>query len=542
MKYQEYNVSQSVGVVLGSTLNLGGKKFPKGHIITAEDVIILKMHDLHFIYGCEYQDGDIEYKTAYTQIAATVCGNDLGYVISDEYCQIVALDDGVFVCDRPRIDKFNSFNPDIILNTLAPYRLVKRGDVVAQIAILPPLLAQTTIDDILFRLSGNSAILSLIKNHNHRAVFVYPYILNDDNERQHFTSATLRLLQGLSDLSLELHSELNGSYTLDSLANTIHQGVSSGAGVVFVASPLQGYGSNDIMVQALRSITDDVFLSSVPQIGAADLVIANKGSCRIIVLPYNYSQIAGDFIDNVIRQAIFSEHLSEVSFNHLRSPDLTTMAPVVDLAKVVSPSAKSGGALKAKIGAVILAAGQGRRTGSNKLLVEGQDGLPMFMHAVNAAIASNAKPVFVITGHRHEELEEWLEKLDVNVIYNPAFESGVKTSIRLGLKAMPSSCDGALLLPADMPNIGAAEINKLIAKFDASQDKQLVFFTHKGVKNNPIIWSKSLYDKADLIPENAAFRVIFAEHSDYTKAVEIKDAGKLLDINFPNDVKEYAKR
>ena len=93
-----------------------------------------------------------------------------------------------------------------------------------------------------------------------------------------------------------------------------------------------------------------------------------------------------------------------------------------------------------------------------------------------------------------------------------------------------------------MPNLGAAEINKLIAKFDTAKDKQWVFFTHKGVKQNPLIWSKSLYDKADLVPENSEFRVVFAEHADYSKAVELKDASKLLDINFPNDIKEYAKK
>lgn len=541
MIYREYNVSQSVGIILGSTFQLGEKIYAKGHMVTHEDVLVFKMFGLHFIYGAEYQDGDIEYKTAYTQIAAAICGQGLGYVIEDEVCLIIAMNDGVVVEDKSRVDKFNSFDSNIMINAVAPFSVIKKGEIVAKLEILPPLLSQQELDDILFRLAGNFALLSMVDNRKYKAVFIYPHIVGDETERQHATAVTKRLLKGVSDLNLEFNREVDSSFSLDNLANAFYQGNNAGADIIFIASPIKGYGANDLIAQALKSLTDDIFISAVPQVDAADLMVAEKSGCRIVVLPYNYDKTDNNFIDNIIKQAIFSEHLNEAIFAHKQTPMLNASQNVKQFDKVIAPSAKSSSA-KAKVGAVILAAGQGRRAGMNKLLVEGQDGLPMFMHSVNAAITSNTKPVFVITGHRHEELEEWLEKLDVNVIYNPAFESGVKTSIRLGLKAMPSSCDGAVLIPADMPNLGATEINKLIAKFDASQPKQLCYFTNKGIKKNPVLWSKSLYDKADLVPENAQFRVVFAEHADYSKSVELKDASKLLDINFPNDVKEYAKK
>lgn len=541
MIYKEYNVSQSVGVILGSSLQLGEKVYPKGHKITSEDVLIFKMFGLHFIYGAEYQDSDVEYKTAYTQIASHICGKGLGYIVEDEYCLLTALEDGVFSADKRRIDKFNSFNDNVIINTIKPFSVVKKGDIVARLDILPPLLSEKELEDILFRLSGNSALLFVTENKTYKAVFIYSHLENDNKEREHFTAVTMRLLSDLADLRLNFSREIDSDFNLNDLINAFYHGMNGGADLIFIALPLKGYGVNDIASQALSSFADDVFIHSAPQIGSPDLVVAEKSGRRLIVLPYDYDKLKGDFIDSLIKKTIFSEHLSPAIFSQLPTPDLDNISQVERLDKVIAPTSK-GSANKAKIGAVILAAGQGRRAGVHKLLVEGKDGLPMFMHSVNAAIASNAKPVFVITGHRHEELEEWLEKLDVNVIYNPSFESGVKTSIRLGLKAMPSSCDGAVLIPADMPNIGAAELNRLIAKMDTSNDKQLVYFTHKGIKNNPIIWSKSLYDKADLIPENSEFRVVFAEHADYSKAVELKDETKLLDINFPNDVKEYAKK
>ena len=72
------------------------------------------------------------------------------------------------------------------------------------------------------------------------------------------------------------------------------------------------------------------------------------------------------------------------------------------------------------------------------------------MKAVEAAVRSKASPVFVITGHDAENLEEHLENIDINILRNHDYASGVNTSIRLGLKSVPSSCDGALLIPAGL--------------------------------------------------------------------------------------------
>ncbi len=542
MKYREYVTSSATGVILGSSFKIAGKTFAKGHKLTSSEVIELKSSGIKTVFGTEYEDGDVEYKTALTQIAAVICSKGLGYVVDDEVLSIAAVQDGVFVFDERRLNKFNSFNENIILNTIPAYQIVKAGDIVAKMEILPPLITQEEIDALVFKLSGNTALLDLRENAKHTAAVIYAHHHPDEIENTKFTSAYMRLLTAMSDYAVEFRREFNADYNIDGLRNVFYQAFNSEADLLFVFSPLKSFGAQDIMATSLREYVDDIYNYTVPVLGSADLLIAQKGGKRVIVLPYNYTEVDSPEVNKIIEQTLFSEHLSLSSFSDKKSALIASGECVKSNAKLImSPVAKAE-TTKACIGAVVLAAGQSRRAGISKLLVEGKDGLPMFMHAVNAAVASNAKPVFVITGHRHEEVEEWLQKLDVNVIYNPAYETGVRTSIQLGLKAMPSSCDGAILLPADMPNITATEINKLINKTDFSQPKFLSFLTHKGVKSNPILWSKSLYDKADLIPENAAFRVVFAEHSDYSRNVEIKDAAVLQDLNFPNEVKEYAKK
>lgn len=544
MQYGLFNINQAQGVILCNDMALGEKFYPKGHSLTAEDIIIFKMHDLRKIYGAIFEEGDVEYTTALHQIAAQICGAGLGYIVSDDgICKITSLIDGIFIVDDKRINKFNSINSDVILNTIQPHQLIKSGDVVAELEITGPLIKDSDIQDIIFRLSGNGSLLFVSEIRELKSVLVYPHLLNDENENKHLTSVVMKLVTELDGLGLVFDREISSNYDKESLTDSIFDAFALNADVIFVINPLKSFGENDVVALAVKSAADDIFSYSIPQVRASDLLIAQKGTSKIIVLPCYYDQKDSNISNQIIKHAIYTEHLTAAEFNYKPSPNIE--ANFIDednLSKVISPSNRKTKAEKASIGAVILAAGQGRRSGTNKLLVEDRNNIPMFMHAINSAIASDAKPVFVVTGYRHEEMEEYLEKIDVNVLYNPSYASGIKTSINMGLRAIPSSCDGAILLPADMPYISAADINKLINKFDKNFEKQVCMYSNKGVKSNPILWSKSLYEKADIVPDNAMTRVVFVEHADYTKTIETKDKKKLLDINYPNDVEEFSKQ
>lgn len=544
MKYEVVNINQAQGVTLCNDIMLGEKYYPKGHVLNAEDIIIFKMFGLRFIYGALYEDGDVEYTTALHQIAAQISGKGIGFIVTqDGVCKLTAVHDGIFILNEKRLDKFNSFNEQVILNTISPHQIVKSGDVIAKLEITAPLIKETDIDDIIFRLSGNEALLSVSEIKEQKCILLYPHLLNDENENSHFTSVVMKMVTEFEGVGFNFSHEINSSYDKEKLTDAIFDALSLKADIIFILPPVKSFGRDDVISLSIKSVTDDIFNYSIPQIEASDLFVAQKGNSKIISLPYFYDSQDVRYINSIIKHAIFTEHLNKTTFSHKRSALIEPDKLDKDkYSKLIMSSNKKGKIDKASVGIVILAAGQGRRSGANKLMVEDKDGLPMFMHAVNAAIASEARPVFIVTGYRNDEMEEWLEKIDINVLYNPAYASGIKTSISMGLKAIPSSCDGAILLPADMPYIGASELNKIIKKFDKTAEKQLCIFTNKGIKNNPILWSKSLFDKADIVPDNAKYRAVFVEHADYTNTVEIKDTKKLLDINYPNDIEEFVKK
>ena len=76
----------------------------------------------------------------------------------------------------------------------------------------------------------------------------------------------------------------------------------------------------------------------------------------------------------------------------------------------------------------------------------------------------------------------------------------------------------------------------MIEAFDAQEEKRVVVTNFKGVKRNPILWSRSLFEIADLVPENSGIRTVFAEHEDYMTLINAGSEKLILDVNYPSDI------
>src|SRR5262245_23137232 len=98
---------------------------------------------------------------------------------------------------------------------------------------------------------------------------------------------------------------------------------------------------------------------------------------------------------------------------------------------------------------------------ANKLTAD-VGGMPMVRHAAEAAVASRARPVLVVTGHQAADVRAALAGLDVRFVENPDYAAGLSSSLKAGLRALPPSADAALVLLGDMPRIAGAHLDRLI--------------------------------------------------------------------------------
>src|SRR2546429_526137 len=122
----------------------------------------------------------------------------------------------------------------------------------------------------------------------------------------------------------------------------------------------------------------------------------------------------------------------------------------------VCPGASGDRALRPRqmIAALVLGAGSSRRMGRPKLLLE-LGGKPLIRRAVEQASAAGLEPVVVVVGPHRSEMEQALRGTAAQLVDNPDHLSGMASSLRAGLTALPVTVKAVVVLLGDQPFQGA---------------------------------------------------------------------------------------
>ena len=197
-----------------------------------------------------------------------------------------------------------------------------------------------------------------------------------------------------------------------------------------------------------------------------------------------------------------------------------------------------------RVAAIILAAGTASRYRAADAavptkLVAPLDGKPLVRHVAEAAFASRARPILVVTGHAERHVAAALDGMAVERVSNPHFATGLASSLRAGLAALPGDVIGALILLGDMPGVTGALIDRLIACFEAEPELDAVVPVYAGRRGNPALLARSIFaDAAMLQGDEGARRLL-----DRTRVrdLDLGDEAVALDIDDPATLASVAR-
>ena len=194
---------------------------------------------------------------------------------------------------------------------------------------------------------------------------------------------------------------------------------------------------------------------------------------------------------------------------------------------------KAGG-----VAAVILAAGESRRSGdANKLLFEA-GGAPLVRRAAGAALASRAAEVITVTGYEADLIIATLAGLDLRVVQNPDYHDGLSTSLKAGISAVPEGRTGALVLLADMPRISADIIDLLIGRFEDGGETDICAPVIERRRGHPVLWPRRFFPQLLGVSGDTGGRDLLKMNADEISAVEGDTADIHFDIDGPGDLPE----
>lgn len=205
---------------------------------------------------------------------------------------------------------------------------------------------------------------------------------------------------------------------------------------------------------------------------------------------------------------------------------------------------KQGGALhpRLRIGAVLLAAGEGRRMGGVPKALIRLQGVPLITRHLVALSGAGVDEVVVVTGFARERIEQQVQSFPVTLAHNAAHAEGQQGSVRVGLAALDDGFDAIIVMLADQPLIGASDLTELIGAFKRRPAGHVVVPVVQGQRGNPIVLDRVAHGQILASDTNLGCRHLIENQPALVHVHESANTRFVTDLDTVDDVRELAQR
>ena len=184
------------------------------------------------------------------------------------------------------------------------------------------------------------------------------------------------------------------------------------------------------------------------------------------------------------------------------------------------------------VAGLVLAAGEGRRFGGPKALAQ-LAGVRLVDLAVGV-LRSADLPVYVVAGATP------LDVPGATVVHNDEWRTGMGSSLRAGLAALPDQTEAALVIPVDQPGLTGAAVRRVLEAAGPKRREALVVATYDGRPGHPVLlgcdhWSPA----AELAVGETGARAYLSVHADEVTSVGCEDLSDGRDVDRPEDLARF---
>ncbi|MGB8365888.1 MAG: NTP transferase domain-containing protein [Rhizomicrobium sp.] len=536
MQFGPVPVSSAHGAVLAHALRAGSRQFKKGRVLSAADIEALAAAGYREVTVARLEDCDVAEDAAAARIAAALAGDRIrvGAAFTGR-ANLYALSRGLAVIDAERIAMLNAIDEAITVATLSPYAVVELGQMVATVKIIPfaaPGSAMAAASDLL----GGCPALRVAPFVPKRVALIATRLA--DTWPASLTKNRGALDRRLAPLGSSIVSELRVAHETAALADALGTARASSPELILILGASAITDRRDVIPDAIGQAGGVVERFGMPVDPGNLLLLGHLDGMIVIGLPGCARSPKLNGFDFVLQRVLADISIGRAEFAAMGVGGLLTeihsRPQPRDQRPVHLPRAP-------RIAVVILAAGLSSRMGRNKLLAE-IDGMPLLRRVAEAAIASSAGPVILVTGNEADDVERTVSGLPLSIARNDDFRRGLSASLICGINAVPEDCDGVLVLLGDMPGVTCDLIDRLIAAFAPEDGRAICVATHDGKRGNPVLWARQFFPDIRKLEGDVGAKSLIGENEELVCDVEAPDDGPLLDIDTPEALVAYIDR
>ncbi len=177
------------------------------------------------------------------------------------------------------------------------------------------------------------------------------------------------------------------------------------------------------------------------------------------------------------------------------------------------------------IAGIVLAAGRSSRLGRPKQLLP-LHGEPLLRFTLQRILTTRLDRVYVVLGHRADEIARVIADLPVRIVNNPDAKLGQSTSVLAGLQAVaPTEPDAVMILLGDQPQVDPTVVNALITRWQETRSGIVAPHYADGI-GNPILFDRAVLPELTTLSGDTGARAIVRAHQE-------RGDISLVDVNAP---------
>ena len=181
------------------------------------------------------------------------------------------------------------------------------------------------------------------------------------------------------------------------------------------------------------------------------------------------------------------------------------------------------------ISAILLAAGQSKRMNGENKLTKKIQGIPLIKHSVKNILLSSIDELIIVLGYQSEIIKKLIDKNKrIKFIFNKNYESGMASSIKIGIDNLSPKTQAFFICLGDMPMVNKNIYNLLIK---SKNKKEIIVPYYNGQQGNPILFSATFKDKIRTVEGDSGAKKIIATNKDKILICDTNDINVTKDYN-----------
>ncbi len=541
MKFAVTSLENAEGAILAHTVRWESGLMRKGVRLGRKEIARLRSAGVESVMAAREESGDLHEDAAAERMARALAPDpdSQGLRVGPGRhgrVNLFATIPGVLRIRVDAVTAFNRVSEAAAISTLPDFRRVAPGRLVATVKVIPFAIAEDIVSRAERTISCESPAMCV---HSVRIRSAALLVTRGEWTPNSLAARGIDAVRGrLQSLGIPLASAREVSHAQEPLAEALAE---SSAELLLVLGDTVTSDRGDVVPSAIRRAGGQVRRFGMPVDPGNLLLLAELAGRPLVVLPGCARSPKLNGADWVLERVACGIDVD--------GHDFAAMGVGGLLHEIASrPSPRLGGAekpAKPRIPILLLAAGASRRMGSRHKLLRKVDGVPLVAHVAARLAPSRADGIVAVVGFRGEETGNALRAAGVasmRVVTNSSPEEGIGASIRTGICAIGDDADGVVIALADMPDIGASDIDRLIDAFDPASGGGICRFVGPdGEPGHPVLFGKRYFEALGSLSGDRGAREVVLEHRRDLTDFELP-ASRLVDLDTESDWERWRQR